>query len=126
MRVAVIGSGVAGPVLAMLIKQRLGWDTTVFEAAQAIKEVSRRTRSAQSACPCHSTPSIESVLLREATSNLLIGTITSGLLLYQDRNGDRDCGIGCGCSRRLAPFLGGGRPQSGAQRPASAVLPRPG
>lgn len=38
-RVAVIGAGVAGPVLACLIKQRLGWETTVFEAAHAIKEV---------------------------------------------------------------------------------------
>lgn len=48
MRVAVIGSGVAGPVLSMLIKQRLGWDTTVFEAAHAIKEVGP--------CPEHSCP----------------------------------------------------------------------
>jgi hypothetical protein len=39
LRVAIIGSGVGGPALALLLKQRLGCTPVVFEAAHAIKEV---------------------------------------------------------------------------------------
>lgn len=39
MRVGIVGAGVAGPVLAMLLKHKLGWQPAVFEAAHAIREV---------------------------------------------------------------------------------------
>jgi hypothetical protein len=39
LRVAIVGSGVGGPALALLLKQRLGCTPVVFEAAHAIKEV---------------------------------------------------------------------------------------
>lgn len=38
LRVAVLGAGVAGPTVAMLLKQNLGCTPTVFEASHAIKE----------------------------------------------------------------------------------------
>lgn len=39
MRVAIIGSGVAGPATALILKKHLGCTATVFEAADAIREV---------------------------------------------------------------------------------------
>jgi hypothetical protein len=55
LRVAIIGAGIGGPVLAMLLKKHLGCTPVVFEQADAIREVGmcRGSQSLRSCCCIH-------------------------------------------------------------------------